>query len=422
MNPDISLAQAASWGIAGGAIFCIILRPWNLPQALWAVAGAILLVACGLLPIGSALAGIGKGTDVYLFLLGMMLLAEVARKEGLFDFLAAIAARLAKGSASRLFLLIYVVGTVVTALLSNDATAVVLTPAVAAAVKSAKIEEPLPYLLICALIANAASFVLPIANPANLVIYGAHMPALLQWLPRYALASALSISVTFLVLRWTQKGALRQKMAVDVPVPDLTPGGKTAALGIILTSVALLTASAFDMQLGWPTAIAGLLTLLAVSIRERKFPWGMMREISWSILPLVGGLFVFVEALHRTGVIAALTGLLRDGSAHAPTAAAWGAGIAIALLSNVINNLPAGLIAGDAVRAAHVSDHVTRAILIGVDLGPNLSITGSLATILWLDALRREGLHVSGRTFLKYGLIVMPPALIAALAGALLLG
>ncbi|MGH6679318.1 MAG: ArsB/NhaD family transporter, partial [Bradyrhizobium sp.] len=90
-----------------------------------------------------------------------------------------------------------------------------------------------------------------------------------------------------------------------------------------------------------------------------------------------------------------------------------------AFASNLINNLPAGLIAGSAVRGAGVSDHVTRAILVGVDLGPNLSITGSLATLLWLDALKREGLHVSGRAFLKYGLLVMPPALIAALAGAL---
>ncbi len=84
-----------------------------------------------------------------------------------------------------------------------------------------------------------------------------------------------------------------------------------------------------------------------------------------------------------------------------------------------MNNLPAGLIAGSAVQDAHVSDQVTRAILIGVDLGPNLSITGSLATILWLDALKREGQHVGAGTFLKYGLVVMPPALIAALAGAI---
>ena len=173
------------------------------------MAGAVLLVALGLLSPQDALTGVGKGTDVYLFLFGMMLLAEIAREEGLFDWLAAVATSHAKGSASRLFLLTYGVGTIVTIFLSNDATAVVLTPAVAAAVKTAKAEQPLPYLLICAFIANAASFVLPISNPANLVIYGSHMPPLLQWLPAYALPSVLSIAATYLVLRWTQRERAR---------------------------------------------------------------------------------------------------------------------------------------------------------------------------------------------------------------------
>ncbi len=149
----------------------MIARPWNLPEFIWAVAGAALLVLLNLLPWPDALAAAGKGTDVYFFLVGMMLLAEVARKEGLFDWLAAQAVRHASGSAKRLFLIVYVVGTIVTVLLSNDATAVVLTPAVYAATRAAKV-EPLPYLFICAFIANAASFVLPISNPANLVVFG----------------------------------------------------------------------------------------------------------------------------------------------------------------------------------------------------------------------------------------------------------
>jgi arsenical pump membrane protein len=95
-------------------------------------------------------------------------------------------------------------------------------------------------------------------------------------------------------------------------------------------------------------------------------------------------------------------------------------GFAIALASNVINNLPAGLMAASAVQTAQAGEHVTRAILIGVDLGPNLSVTGSLATILWLAALRREGLSVGFGAFLKIGAVVMPPALVLALAAAFL--
>jgi arsenical pump membrane protein len=409
-----------TWTVAALATAGVIVRPFNLPEAIWAVAGAVVLVALGLISIPDALTGVAKGTDVYLFLFGMMLLAEIAREEGLFAWLAAVATSHAKGSARRLFLLTYCVGTIVTIFLSNDATAVVLTPAVAAAVHTAKAEQPLPYLLICAFIANAASFVLPISNPANLVIYGSHMPPLLHWLPAYALPSVVSIAATYLMLRWTQRGALRQTIASDVPVPVLSGAGKTAAIGIGATAIALLAASAFDIQLGLPTAVAGALTALVVLIRERKGPWLILKDVSWGVLPLVAGLFVLVEALDETGLIGIITTLLHNAAQRSAIWAAWGAGIVVAVASNLANNLPTALIAGNAVQNAHVPERITRAVLIGVDLGPNLSVTGSLATILWLTALRREGQSVSAGVFLKLGIIVMPPALLLAIGAALL--
>ena len=110
------------WGIAALATAGVIVRPFAWPEFVWAVAGALLLVVLRLLPVGDALAGAAKGTDVYLFLIGMMLLSELARQEGLFDWLAANAARRAKGSAGTLFALVFAVGTIVTIFLSNDAT------------------------------------------------------------------------------------------------------------------------------------------------------------------------------------------------------------------------------------------------------------------------------------------------------------
>jgi arsenical pump membrane protein len=416
MSPHVII-----WTIAALATAGVILRPFNLPEAIWAVAGAVLLVVLGLISIPDAVTGVAKGTDVYLFLFGMMLLAEIAREEGLFAWLAAVATSHAKGSARRLFLLTYGVGTIVTIFLSNDATAVVLTPAVAAAVHTAKAEQPLPYLLICAFIANAASFVLPISNPANLVIYGSHMPPLLQWLPAYALPSVVSIAATYLLLRWTQRGALDQEIATGVPVPTLTAAGKTAAVGIAATAIVLLVASALDIALGLPTAIAGTLTATVVLIRERKAPWTAVKDISWGVLPLVAGLFVLVEALDKTGLIRMITAFLHDEAQRSVVGAAWGAGIVVAVASNLVNNLPTGLIAGSTVQNAQVSEQITRAVLIGVDVGPNLSVTGSLATILWLTALRREGQIVDAGVFLKIGIVVMPPTLLLAIGAALLL-
>ena len=414
----MTAVQMWTWGIAALATAGVIIRPFGWPEFIWAVAGAVALVLSGLLPWTDALTGIGKGTDVYLFLTGMMLLSEIAREEGLFDWLAAVATRRAKGSPKRLFLLIYLVGTVVTAFLSNDAAAVVLTPAVAAAVKTAKAKDPLPYLFICAFIANAASFVLPISNPANLVIYGSHMPPLLQWLPRFAIPSLLSIVATYAVLRLTPAKTLASdEIESEVEVPELKSTGKLAGAGIGLTAVALLISSGLGIQLGLPTAICGIATAVIVLMVKKANPWGTIKDISWAVLPLVAGLFVIVEALDKTGLIARISDLLHQAAQTSETETAWGAGVLIAFLSNVMNNLPAGLIAGSAVHNAHVSDQVTSAILVGVDLGPNLSVTGSLATILWLTALKREGVSVGAGQFLKLGILVMPPALILAIAG-----
>ena len=172
------MSNVGIWIISIFSISTIIIRPFKLPEAVWAVTGSLLLIIGGFILPAEAIKGVSNGVEVYLFLTGMMLLAEAARKEKLFDFLAAYATKLSRGSSKRFFILIYIVGIIVTAFLSNDATAVVLTPAIVAATKTARIKKPLPFLLICAFVANAAGFILPISNPANLIIYKGHLPSL----------------------------------------------------------------------------------------------------------------------------------------------------------------------------------------------------------------------------------------------------
>jgi arsenical pump membrane protein len=415
-------AEAATLSIAALATAGVITRPFAWPEAIWAVAGALALALLGLMPLERVAAGIARGTDVYLFLGGMMLLAEVARQEGLFDWLAAFATRLARGSTARLFLLVYGVGVIVTVFLSNDATAVVLTPAVAAAARAARVERPLPYLVICAFVANAASFVLPISNPANLVVYGKALPPLRDWLGLFALPSLVSILATYAVLRLFYRRDLAGSAATDVPLPDLPRGAVIAALGIAATALGLMVASALHLDLGWPTAVAGLATFLIVAVFGKAPPVAMLRDISWGVLPLVAGLFVLVEALEATGVFTRLVALTEAAAAQSTNAGGFGIGIVTALACNLVNNLPAGLMAGSTLAAAQVPPPLHAAALIGIDLGPNLSVTGSLATILWLTALRREGQMIGAWPFLKLGMLVMPPALLLALAALLLPG
>ncbi|MFT9366947.1 MAG: ArsB/NhaD family transporter, partial [Gluconobacter sp.] len=195
-----------------------------------------------------------------------------------------------------------------------------------------------------------------------------------------------------------------------------------AFVGIVLTAFLLVTVSAFDLPLGLPTALAGIGTALGVSALARRSPIVLMRDISWGVLPLVGGLFVLVAAVESTGVVGVLANLLQHAAKSDPVTAAWGAGALLAFISNIMNNLPAGLIASETVAQAHVPRLVIDNLLIGVDLGPNLSVTGSLATILWLQVIRREGEEVGFLQFFRVGAVAMPVALFTALGARLLIG
>jgi arsenical pump membrane protein len=408
------------WSIAAGTIAAVLFRPKNWPEAVWACLGAFVLVISRLLPVSQAGAAIAKGIDVYLFLTGMMLLSELARREGVFDWLASLAVAAARGSRARLFSLVYLVGIVVTVFLSNDATAVVLTPAVYAAVQKAR-TKALPYLFICAFIANAASFVLPISNPANLVVYGKTLPPLGPWLRTFFLPSVASIIATYIALRWILRKELEGKIEDGSEPAKLTPEGRIAAWAILGTGAILIGASGFGLDLGLPTCVAAAIAVL-VTIRARGRALAeIVKGVSWSVLPLVAGLFVLVEALDRAGARDEVSSVLQWCARMPRFAGGLAASFGVAALSNVMNNLPSGLLAGGALQISQVSHHVRDAVLIGVDLGPNLSVTGSLATILWLIVLRREGERISGWQFLKVGLVVMPGALLVATLVASLL-
>ena len=229
----------------------------------WISAGVVLLLGLRLITLKLAEHALVKALDVCLFLIGMMLLSELAREHGVFDWLSSIAIRRAKGSCLKLFALVYGIGTIVTILMSNDATAVVLTPAILAAMRKARV-QPLPYLFICAFIANAASFVLPISNPANLIVFRAAMPPLAGWLLAFSVPSLLSIGTTFYVLRWLFRNELRARVENEVEEHRLNNNGKLVVASMELMVAVLLLASFFGKDLGLPTCLAGALFITAV--------------------------------------------------------------------------------------------------------------------------------------------------------------
>jgi arsenical pump membrane protein len=296
----------------------------------------------------------------------------------------------------------------------------VLTPAISIAILKVKV-EPLPYLFACAFVANAASFVLPISNPANLVVFHNQMPPLGRWLSLFAFPSVLSILSTYLLLRWIFREQLSGTIEHSTADYPLDRHGKLVLGGLAVTAIALLVASTLNWNLGLPTFATSLAVTAGISLAARRNPAPLVREISWSTLILVAGLFVMVDAVEDSGALHLMRAWMAWAEALASPTGALLTGFVVAVANNLVNNLPMGLIAGSALQAAHAKGLIASAVLIGVDLGPNLSITGSLATILWLIALRREKVNVTFWSYLKVGAIAMPAALLISIGGAILL-
>ncbi len=227
--------------------------------------------------------------------------------------------------------------------------------------------------------------------------------------------------MTYLVMRFLFRSELQGKIEEEVEPQPLKTNGKVVLGGLGCVIVVLLGASAFNNDLGLPTCLAALCVTGVVSLKARSNPLKLAKEISWGTLALVAGLFVMVDAVESLGALRYTTAALHWAEALVPAVGALVVGFTVGIANNVLNNLPVGLIAGGTLQAAHAKGLLANAILIGVDLGPNLSVTGSLATILWLLALSKEKIEVSFWKFLKVGAIVMPAALLVSIGGAILM-
>ena len=410
----MSTAQATGvWIISALAIGAILTRPWRIPEWVWACLGAIAIVASGAVRLGDAAGAVARGLPVYAFLIGITLLAEIARREHLFDWLARWALHAGRSSQGRLFAIIFGVGIVVTVFLSNDTTAIVLTPAVFAALARTD-ADPMPYLYACAFVANAASFMLPISNPANLVVFGHALPAAGPWIAAFGLAAVAAIVLTYLSLRLTLRGPLAlgyRDTGADV---KLTRGAEIAGFAIAGAIVILLTAAGLGFNVGYAALLAALLALAASAYGDRAAPKAVARHFAWQVVPLVAGLFVIVAGLDRSGALDAARHLLAWSGAQGFVTGRLALAAIIAAACNIFNNLPVALAAGYAIQSSPVSTSLAHAAVVAVDLSPNLSITGSLATLLWLIALRREGLEVTPLQFLRLGIVTVVPALVAS--------
>jgi arsenical pump membrane protein len=404
----------------------VIVRPKGLTEAMAALLGAAAMVVAGLVSAGAAVGDVAGHWNVLLFFVGLTGSAAVAERSGLFEGLAGTAARLSGGRPRRLLVAVVAVGAVVAAMLSNDAAALVLTPVVYVLVARFGL-APLPYVLACTFVADAASLALPVSNPVNVIVtdrLGVSAVSLVPVLLPAAVASVAALLCCLLII-YRRELPVRAPL---VPAPGSwaswtsVPRRLVAAFGVAIAAFAV--ASAMDLPLG-PTMTVVWLLLLGVERTGQKHG-RPLEGIGWSLLVFVAAMGILVDGLSSAGVTAWLAALVLGPVRDSPEAAMIVAAAAGALGSNLFNNLPSAFVLADAVHGAGLSQASAHAAaigtIIGSDLGPNLTPVGSVATLLWFVILRQRGLEVSTWSYIRVGLIVTPITIVAALAVALLLG
>jgi arsenical pump membrane protein len=376
----------------------------RVPPALIAVPGALLLVALGVVPVDDAVGSVRQVAPTVAFLVVVLLLADLADREGLFTWAAALTARRAGRSARSLFGQVTLLAAVVTAVLSLDATVVLLTPVVVATAQRMRVPVA-PHGYVVGHLANSASLLLPVSNLTNLLAVSATGLSFAHFAGLMAMPQVVVVGLEYLLVRALFRAQLRQP--VDVPVHD-RPATPRLALAVVGVTVAGFgVASLLGVAPVWP-AVAGVVVLATRQLAAHRV---RVRDLLVAAnLPFgafVLGLAVLVLALQVHGLEDLLTGLLPDGDGLPALLAV--AGIA-ALLANLVNNLPATLALLPAAAAGGMP--TVLAVLLGVNLGPNLTYAGSLANLLWRRVL---GVHAPGTVhFSAVGLVTVPLTLAAA--------
>lgn len=399
----------------------IMLRPKRLNEALAALAGAVAMLLAGIVSPGQAFQTLVGNWNIFLFFLGMMALSALAECAGFFDWLAVRAALLAQSSTRRLYLNVFVLGALISAFLSNDATALILTPIVYTLVTRLRVSA-MPFLFACTFIADTASFLLPVSNPINIIVLSHFRLGLLDFLRLLFLPSILAISINigvfFFLFRRQIAGHFDSKR-LDTPANAIRHLGYFRYVCVVLglVAIAYVVVSLVQQPLSL-VAIGGALLLLIGALRWKQMQWKTLgKEISWPIFGFIAGLFIVVQGVENIGLTQRfaqlLTGLAGSNTLSATLVGTAGAAIG----SNLINNLPMALVLVSTIGALSgtspgVQMALIGATMFGCDLGPNLTTTGSLATILWLLLLRRRGMDVSSLDYFKLGVVVAPVMLV----------
>lgn len=400
----------------------VLVRPKDVGEAWWAALGGGAVLVLGLVSLKQAGGVLLETWDALVLLVGMMALSAVAERAGFFDWAASVTARAGGGRVFTLYGFVFLVGTLVTATLSLDATAIVLTPIVYGMAVRLRL-DPLPFMFACVYTANTASLFLPVSNLTGLLAYGAFDLGFARFALVMFLPAVLAVATNFLIFAWIFRKDLVGDYETKLPpfVPENGSFFRLAAGAVAGVLVAFFLAPVLGVPIGLVALAAGTLVTGAARLAGWVSLGEIARSVSWGVIVLVVGLFLVVQGVENAGLAALAE---RAFAADAPgdgLARILGVTVGTALGSNVINNVPMTVLALGAIDPL-VAEGTLRvatvyAVVVGTSIGPNLTTVGSLATLIWLGIARGKGIEITAKGYLKIGVLATPFILLAASVG-----
>ncbi len=411
----------------------VILKPRGLGIGFSALGGALLALATGVVTLQDVPTVWGIVWNATFTLIALVIISLILDEAGFFRWLALLLARAGLGSGRLLFPLVILLGALVTALFTNDGTALIWTPTVMEMLLLLRFSPKavLAFVFATGFIADATSLPLPVSNLSNIIAVDYFNISFLRYslvmIPLNFVAIASSLVVLWF---YFDRYIPRHYNLARLPPPEeairdpLVCQWSFPVLGLLLIGYFIAQPLAIPVSL-----IAGIAALFMLALAGRWFQKDVtavisipkvLREAPWQVILFSLGMYLVVFGLRNAGMTAILSQWLRSLSGWGLTAAATGTGLLATVLSSVMNNLPTVLINSLAIQDVGGIDPDIREVMvyanvIGCNIGAKITPIGSLSTLLWLNVLARKGMRISWRMYLRIALSLTIPVLFICL-------